>query len=129
MRNIFTFLIFAIIIFSCSKDDDEIKSGISGEWVWVESFGGIAGITETPATTGNQITIEFQSDRYKKFINGIMDVEMTYMVEKGSSIYTDGKVELIIYENEWEQSVELNDNMLILKDECYDCYKHIYIRE
>ena len=129
MKNIFLFLIFIGIFFSCSKDDDpQISSEIMGKWTWIKSSGGIGSITETPATTGNKITIEFSSEKYTKYINGIVNLVMTYKIETGSSIRMAENTDLIIYENEWKQSIKLSGNKLILYDECYDGFQNEYIK-
>jgi len=130
MKNIFLFLVFIGIFSSCSNDDDsQISPKIIGKWIWIESSGGIAGSAETPEATGNQITIEFSRENYRKYINGVLDVEMSYKIEKGKSIRKTEDTDVIIYENEWKQSFELIDNELMLYDECYDCFQYEYIKE
>jgi hypothetical protein len=100
-----------------------------GTWTWLESSGGFAGKTETPETTGNIISITFSKDKYTKYLNGELNSEMTYKIEKGSSIRTEDDTYLIIYENGRKQSIELIENKLILYDECHDCYQNEYIKK
>lgn len=131
MKNIFLSLILVVLFSSCLKDDDDpqFASEIIGRWIWIESTGGIDGRTETPVSTGNQITIEFSADSYKKYVNGNLNVQMTYKLEIGESFRLTEKTDLIIYENGWKQSIELCGNKLILYDECTDCFKNEYIKE
>ncbi len=130
MRRLFLVFAFIGILSSCSKDEaTPIKTEIIGKWNWVQSSGGIGGDTSTPETTGNQITIEFTESVYKKYINGNLDTEMPYKVETGNSIWKEEKTDIIIYEDDWKQSIELKNNKLILSDECFDCYQNEYIRK
>ncbi len=42
---------------------------------------------------------------------------------------TNEKIDLMIYENDRKQSIVLNENKLILYDECFDCYQNEYIKD
>jgi len=78
----------------------------------------------TPKTTGNEIIIEFSLNTCKKYVNGILDNEITYKIEMGNSIIKNEETDIITLENEWRQSIELNGNKLTLYDECYDCFQN-----
>lgn len=130
MKNTILFLVIIVFASFCSKDDEpKIATELIGSWIWIESSGGIAGVTSTPETTGNEITIEFTSEKYTKYINGVVDIEMTYKIENGNTIRKTENTYLIIYENERKQSIELIGNKLILFDECYDCYQNEYVKK
>jgi len=130
MKSILLVLSFIGLVSFCSKDEDpQIAAALIGKWIWIESSGGIAGVIKTPSTTGNEITIEFTAKKFTKFVNGIVDLEMTYKIETGSSIRSKENTFLIIYENDQKQSIELNGNKLILFDECYDCFQYEYLKE
>jgi hypothetical protein len=129
MKNVII-LLFILTFSMCSKDDKpQISSGIFGKWIWTQSSGGIAGVIETPETSGNQVAIEFSTNTCKKYINGNLDIELTYKIETGNSIRKIEETDLIIFENGWKQSIELDGNKLILYDECFDCFQNEYIRE
>jgi len=130
MKNLILSLIFISLAFFCSANDkSQIATELIGTWIWIKSSGGISGVTSTPATTGNEIKIEFSSEKYTKYINGFVDNEMTYKIEKGNSIRKTGDTYLIIYENDQKQSIELIGKKLILFDECYDCYQNEYVKK
>lgn len=67
--------IFLVVIFvswyGCKKDDSFISSSsIIGEWSWISTCGGIAGICYTPKTTNQRINLVFTVDSmYKSFTN------------------------------------------------------------
>ena len=62
---------------------------------------------------------------------------MTFKFEKGESIYFANEVYLIVYSTGKfskkgvipHSFYFIGIDTLILNDECYDCYSHIYIRK
>ncbi len=99
MKNIILIFIFISAFSSCSKDgESQIPENIIGRWIWVESSGGIGGITETPTTTENEVIIEFSDNKCTKYLNGNVDFVLNYTIEKGNSILTQEETELIISE-------------------------------
>ena len=62
-------------------------------------------------------------------MNGNLESEVNYEIKSGPSIRTIQDTDIIVYENGMKQSVELNENYLVLYEECYDCFQHNYIRE
>lgn len=125
----FAFLILAILILiSCeSHSNIDDSSSIIGNWIWVESSGGIAGETNTPESTGNQIELEINKYTVKRFENGELMSELAYKIEISESIRSTEKIEMIVYENDWKQSFEKHGKKLYLYDECYDCFQNEYI--
>lgn len=130
MKSLILLLSFISTFTFCSKNvESQIMSELIGKWTWVESSGGIMGKTINPLTTGNQITIEFTSEKFIQYTNNSLELEMSYKIEKGSSIRSTEETFLIIYENGQKQSVTLEENRLILYDECHDCYQNEYVKE
>ncbi|MCZ4695544.1 hypothetical protein DWB61_12530 [Ancylomarina euxinus] len=131
MKRIFLIVLFVGLLFSCSDDEKEqlFVAEIIGSWDWVESTGGIDGRTETPASTGNEIVVEFWGASYKKYVNDELVEEMTYKLEEGESMIFGKKTVQIIYQNGWKQSIERCDTKLILHDECSDCFRNEYNRK
>ena len=129
MKNIiFTFILITLI--GCTKEGDiNLSSQLVGKWKWIESSGGIDGRTETPASTGNAVTIEITRTTIKTFINGKLESEMNYEIQSGSSIRTTEKTDLIVYENGTIHSVLIEGNSLVLFEECYDCFQQNYLKD
>jgi hypothetical protein len=129
MKKTFVFAMIIGMLVSCSKQSDivDIKNLI-GEWRWVKSTGGISGDIVTPESTGNQIMLEISEDSYKKFINGTLELELSYYLIIGQSIWTPVPKNIFVFEDESKQSIDLSGNELILYEECYDCFQHEYIR-
>ena len=131
MKKISLIVFFVGIFFSCSVEVEEkvFEPEMFGRWEWVKSTGGIDGRTETPASTGEQITIEFLIGTYKKYVDGKLAEEMTYKIDVGESMISGENSVIIIYQNGWKQSVEFENDNLILQDECSDCFRNEYTLE
>ena len=50
-------------------------------------------------------------------------------IKSGPSIRTTEDIDLMVYENGIEQSVELNENYTVLYEERYNCIQHNCIKE
>ena len=120
--------LFITLLLSC---DEKIEpdSNLLGTWIWVKSTGGFAGRTDTPSSTGQQITIEFSKNRYKKYVDGDLVDDLRYVIKLDNSIFSTEMEEIIIYRNDWRQTFLVTEQSLILSDECYDCFQHEYKRE
>ena len=130
MKKWVLILILATLTINCSIDDENtIKEKIIGKWLWIESSGGIQGETINPQTTGENRHIVITSDKITYYTNGTLTSEFGYYLQKGASIWTIEEADLMIYENDRTQSIVLNENKLILYDECNDCYQNEYIKE
>jgi hypothetical protein len=129
MKRFFQLMLFIIPLMSCTTDKIIVEnSSIIEKWNWIESTGGIAGITQTPQSTGKTIQLEITKTKVIKYINGKFDSELNYTIKSGTSIF-GGIRNLIVYENDFRQSFEVTNNHLLLNDECYDCFENKYIRE
>ena len=129
-----TIAILSIFVSGCTKDrpaNSDVER-LYGIWNWVQSSGGFAGVTTTPATAGYTKTLEFNNDgSYKWFKNGTLQGETKFTLTEGSSIFTSGTAHLIKYHNDFiTQSVTFGEqDTLFLSDECYDCFGHTYTRQ
>ena len=129
MKKLACLLLILFSISSCSTDtSDSENKAIIGKWNWVESSGGIAGITTTPQSTGKSIQLDISNTTVKRYMDGVLVYESSYSIQTGNSIF-GGEKKLIIYENDSKQSFVRTDSQLILNDECYDCYLNKYIKE
>jgi hypothetical protein len=136
-----SFIAILIIISSCSKDIDLPNSDaekLIGSWKWVESSGGFSGRIISPSTEGYTKNLEFlKNGIYTESRNKKWYTDLQYTFHKAHSIYSTESVYQIkylktpnnSYDNE-SQSFQFSGNdTLYLKDECHDCYSHIYVRE
>jgi len=130
MKYLQIIILSGIILAGCTKDNSLSPGNInlSGNWKWIESSGGIDGRIDNPTTSGDSIVLQFSNDSVVKFVNDSLYFSMTYFIEIDESIY-GGEKNIIVYENGFSQSIELDNKQLILSDECIDCFINKYIKE
>lgn len=119
----------ALATLGCSNNDESQSPTLSGNYIWLESSGGVDGRTETPATTGNTKEIIISNGSIKQYLNSALVSEQSFVIETMESEFFGGEREMIIYENGFKQSILWDGNQLILEDECNDCYLNKYKKE
>jgi len=129
MKNFILLAIIGLTILGCSKDDDNSKINLIGNWNWERSSGGIAGTTETPQSTGQIRKLIISSDSIIGYLNGNLDFKTRYTIENGESLIFNEPREMIIQENGFRQILNLTGNRLILIGDCNDCFIDEYIKE
>ena len=68
----------------------EITESIAGNWIWYETSGGIAGIIETPQTTGEARRVVFQDNGNVTFYtNDVVTLSSTYALASEDTIISD----------------------------------------
>lgn len=87
----FIFIVLLIgIVMACSESDSEKNESIIGVWTWYETSGGIAGIIETPETTGETRGVAFQEDGGVEFYtNDEVIFASTYTLSNEKTILSD----------------------------------------
>jgi hypothetical protein len=131
----YVLILFSLVIIlgSCSKENitsTKVSSGLTGEWNWVYSSGGIAVTTYTPKSTGETRRIEFDTNGvFRSYVNNILATESKYKLVKSRTIYSQDSALLIIRASSMPQNFMIrSSDTLILMDECFDCFEHLYTR-
>ena len=131
LKKIFLFSIILIInLIGCKKEDECFKAiGINGEWVWIESVGGIGGWTLTPESEGIMKKLIIDDFKYKEFVNDSLVLETEYElgISDETLLGTEEKT-FIRFESGGEQAIVISDSELELIDQCFDCYNHRFKR-
>lgn len=98
-------------------------------WEWVISEGGFAGGPAKLEHIGLSKVYTFRRDgTYLQYKDSEMIEGGQFKLSNEVSIFTKGKLPMItLDETETKMSYTIEDNKLILSEECYDCYKHTYI--
>lgn len=129
-------VVIAIGSIGCNKQKTEETRGdnpLIGKWIWIKSVGGVAGNVIMPME-GEKRTLEFHgnftctitqigpnpvryTDQYLLF--SINDIT-TNQEAPAVALYDETKRPLI------PQIIEKNNDTLVLKDNCVDCYRHYY---
>lgn len=123
-------LVFLLVVIGILGCDDKVSPNakLIGRWNWIQTSGGLAGIIETPASTGKTAFIEISSTSIKRYENGVLLGERNYSIDKGQSIYSNEDTFIINYDNDWKQSFVIQGDTLILRDECFDCHQTEYVK-
>jgi hypothetical protein len=128
-KFLFLFLTLGFLISCSTTSDNDSADQIIGEWVWIESSGGIAGSTETPQSTEKEITLEISNNSIQQFINGSLEFNRPYNIERKESVIFGGVREMIVYDNGFRQIFSTTGNRLILTGDCNDCFQAVYERK
>lgn len=132
MKNALLFFVF-IILASCGSEDFNAskRKSLEGKWNWVQSSGGFAGTTNTPESSNQVIYLEFSGNSFKKYINGKISADYTFVIKTQKSIFGDEKP-MIVSDNPDKyfvaMSFEIQGDKLYLSEECYDCFGSVYVR-
>ncbi len=127
MKKPFWLLVLVFIsLLSCKETT--VEPAIVGWWTWKQSVGGIAGTTETPASTGKNKSIEFRADHTVRWYEGSTQVrQSTYTLTKEKSSISGKEVDMLTFADQTiKQSYAINNNTLTLEEECIDCYNITY---
>ncbi|GEM_PF-1635279 len=101
-------------------------------WEWLSSFGGYAGMPINIEKLGFSDTYTFKEDgTYSHSKNGRKLPEGKFKTSNDVSIFIKGKMPMIQFDNSNKKmSYSFNGpDTLVLAEECYDCYKHVYVRK
>ncbi len=128
MKTLFFLMTFCVLVcFSCSKRSEEClpDGGLAGSWKWVRTDGGIGGhIHDTPASTGNNIYIQFTTaNTYSIYTNGILSSQGTYSLEMRKCIHDHTNKNFIKFSSPHDQGmmIEIVDRSVMeTSDDAYD---------
>ena len=102
---------------------------LEGDWTWVESSGGIAGVTRTPESTGETMSLRFLSGSSVEVTrNGSVEGTTTYELVSSA----DGATTTIQYAQGIfgfaSQGLSVTQGVLILIDGCCDGFTYRFER-
>lgn len=136
-----------IIGLSCGKEDqhttDNLNKGITGEWNWLKSQGGITGSDiQTPDISGIERIVKFhENDTVEIFENGTLVHKTDYFLSREESMLMNDTFDFVTINYTFKISnpdsvvtlpmrymiIELSDN-LRLDEDVFDGYGHWYRR-
>lgn len=125
----------AVLVVGCSQSTSPEFDALNGRWSWVDSVGGIAGMTITPASAGYTMTVEFigvgsSQARLRVLRDGALFGETT--VERTGA--AGGQSGELNYANAvlgfaQQEFTITNGNTLVLEDGCCDGFSYRFQRE
>ena len=110
---------------------DSNDEAITGQWNWVESVGGIAGITVTPESSGRTELLVFENNNtMKNYVNGGLTETNTYSLGEDLTIFSADSLPVIYRDDGFVFAYVFNgkDN-LILNENVYDGFRCYYRRD
>jgi hypothetical protein len=125
--NLLTLLVLSLLG-SCQNDNTQLspQTGLEGTWEWVSTTGGLAGIHDTPASTGKTLRYEFTSEgAYTITENGTVTSQGTYTIAKRNCIHSGDQKDFIDFSSEEvaDRTIEtVDEKTLGLSDEYFDGY-------
>ncbi len=128
---LFILSLFMILTTSCNKQEACLKGVcIDDEWVWVESYGSIAGLTITPITEMEERKLIIDEDSYREFVNDSLVLETTYeyVISNELEGFSRDSLVLKLGTGNWYDITEDNDELVIFEP-CFDCWEHRYVRK
>lgn len=127
----FLLIIATFAAFSCTKEDVSTKSStLTGEWRWVSSTGGIAGITITPETAGYEQKLVLTDDmKYSRYKDNVLQKSGKFEITQEKSIYKTELVDFINFDDGTMSVIQENtSNELLLADNFYDGFGETFKR-
>jgi hypothetical protein len=127
----FLILILVFGFFSCAKTTVAAKDELEGTWNWVQSTGGIAGMTIKASELDKRQMIFKPNNGFEYYQNGKLIVKTTFVIENRQSIYSQEKVPQIVFPKDdfMRMSYKFVDGNLDFGDEVYDGFGHTYTRK
>lgn len=109
---------------------------LCGRWAWVQSVGGFAGATITPATEGFTLRVEFGEDASYRLLKGEAVVTAgRYEIADASTIFSQVPATVVRYEPapqallfDVQQLEFIGPDEVLLRDDCNDCFGHTFAR-
>ena len=120
-----------IALAGCSESAGPgLTDELVGQWAWVSSFGGIAGIMSTPASTGMEMTVHFTSDDLVRVTrNGVATEWTRFVIGKGgdeTGFVVTYDVSPFGFPTQTGHFPEVD--VLILVDPCFDGFESSFER-
>ena len=130
MKKVSLLIIIGLLFsFSCKKESVDSNNLLTGEWRWVSSTGGIAGVTITPASAGYERILLLTSDsKYSRYKNNVLEKTGTFEIIKAKSIYKIELVDFIKYDDGTRSVINVTGSELSLADNNYDGFGETFKR-
>ena len=134
MKKLSFFLIITTFFaISCTKDEivaQNSTSMLTGEWRWVSSTGGIAGITITPETAGYERKLVLTDDmKYSRYKDNVLQKSGKFELTKEKTIYKTELVDFIKFDDATKSVIQGNtSDELLLADNFYDGFGETFKR-
>jgi hypothetical protein len=129
----YNLLFLLVILGACQPLKVSPTHPIIGTWQWISTTGGFSGrASSTPQTTGYTQSLELtKKGKYRKFRANQLVEEKRYGVANELTIFKTEPLEVVRFRNKMQNQVilYLKNDSLVLSDNHYDGYSHLYVRK
>ena len=131
--SLFAFLCISLSLTTCSKEDNLVDPQVAifeliGDWEWVSSSGGITGEELSPDIVDETRQLYVTATEFICSRNNLEESRVMYDIKLDRSIFTTDSVQVIQLDGINAFTYELDGDRLILREEIYDGYNHLYER-
>jgi hypothetical protein len=137
-------LAFFFLVVSCTSNTIDLTRAdsqsitLSGNWLWIESSGGLGYHVVTP-TAGTRVTDTYEPDgHYFRYRNDTLIDSKTFVIRKKYSIVSNDSLDAIVFEDSRPETLllpgysfiilKLTADSLCLGDNMYDGYSSLFVR-
>jgi hypothetical protein len=122
-------LLFCLLLMGCEAEN--ANPAIVGNWKWVQSKGGIAGLTIKPSEADQREMIFDSKGNFSLIQSGKTTISALYELKNAKSITSMELLPMILFPNgdTMNMSYTIKNDSLFLIDEVYDGFGHTYFRK
>ena len=118
-----------LLLFACASTQTNTDKApkIEGNWRWIETTGGFAGITKTPENSSDIKHLQITKDSVFAYDRGELQYAQAYKLTLAQSQLSN-KTEWLLHEDPMRTFISRQDSVLVLKEDCFDCFTHKYVK-
>ena len=123
-------VVLSVLLAACRSAGTEPNDDrLHGEWEWVGSSGGIAGVTVTPATEGYTVRFGFSGNQVNVFRNDSLKTTALFTV-RGDEVTYQPSISVFRFDGgiDMQTFVDLPGDTIALRDPCCDRFDHRFVR-
>lgn len=122
-------VLFCLLMMGCEAE--KANPSIVGNWEWVVTQGGLAGLTIKPSETDKRQMIFDGNGNYTLVHNGKAVVSAKFELKNAKSITSTELIPMIVFPNQdaMNMSYSIKNDSLFLFEEVYDGFGHTYVRK
>jgi hypothetical protein len=125
-----TVVLTTLVLGACtSASTDPDADLLSGNYEWVRSSGGIAGVTMTPASENYRVRFSFSGNQVTAFRNDSLKATSTVTV-RGDEVTYQPSISVFVFDGGIDvQTIrKLPGDTIALADPCCDRFEHVFVR-
>lgn len=129
-KNKFLILISIFLFSACEDSNSQMDYSLVGNWRWIETSGGIAGIKITPSTASKTERLAFSDSTISIYQNDSLAGVFKYSIEIEQTIFSEEPISVLKIPSFSSPSkvIFLTEDTLRLSDNFVDGMTQTYVR-